>query len=145
VTGILDRAEIDELILAIEAMPATEDPATRPIVLTTTTKRGTTRRHASAPEAAKLLAVSGRNITRDALPDRIAIRLDPGPADAPGARPWPFSRNDPATFVEAAAILPVDAGDRVTRRERLAALAPGAHVTFEGKTYRVAILDLLPP
>jgi hypothetical protein len=138
VSALLDRAQLDDLLRAVAALP--DRPDAGPFVLTASLRSGVVRRSASAADAATSLSAGGRNLRTAARPDRVLLRTIASTRPPEGAPPWPL-RRPPGSYFEATAL---DADpDRWT--SLLEQLRPGAAFSFEGAAFEVADVDLLPP
>jgi hypothetical protein len=141
VTGLLDRAKVDEILRSIAAPPP---EAAGPDFSVTASPKGEPSSPAklwSRKGAAFILELTGRSQNGGAVPER--ARLVTAPVDAdPDAAPWPFELNPAEKFEKGGLLTPES--DRARHRAGLLALAPGARFASKGRTWRVVEIDLIP-
>ena len=139
VTGMLDRAAVDELARAVMGKaPATGgDAYSTHVSLASGKVSGGVDREA----ARKLLEISGKSVNKSAAPDSVQLRT--APADGEATEPWPFPRAAPDGFTTARRLS--SDSDRARFRESLLRLLErNAKFSHAGKVWTVEELDLIP-
>lgn len=138
VTALLDRAEVDDLLRFVVALPATTE--SRTLTATATLRSGAVARAATPEQLARVLSATGRGVRRNAAPEALRLRVRTSTRPAKDLPQWPL-REDPATFFEDAK----PTADRARFAALVAALRPGAAFAFEDDAFEVVALDVLPP
>jgi hypothetical protein len=141
VTGILDRAAVDDLARFVTGqMPEADrgDTYATLVFLSAGQKSGGGLNRAGAR---RFLELTGKSINRSAAPESIQLKV--GPADGDATEPWPFPRATPEGFAQMKRLSPDS--DRSRYREAvLRLLDPAARFSHAGKVWKVEDLDLIP-
>jgi hypothetical protein len=141
VTGIIDRATVDELARAVTGGLAEAD---RGDAYDARVALGAGQPSGSGLNrngARRLLELSGKSLNKSAAPEW--VQLETAPAEVEATEPWPFPRAVPETFAPGKRL---ESGpDRAKFRESLLRLLdPKAVFSHAGKAWKVAALDLIP-
>jgi hypothetical protein len=129
VTGILDRARVDELIRAAAAaavgssfgLRTAGDRAPRPV--------------ADGAAIHELRTIAGKQMNKSAAPEKTFLRMATTTETAD--TPWPFARQKPESFAAGAILIPES--DRMKFREGvLKLLTKDARFSHQDKTWQVA-------
>jgi hypothetical protein len=139
VSGTLDRARVDELIRAAEALP--KQPKGTAGAYGVGIKGAPPAAVADAPLIKELTALAGKQMNKSDAPVAVGLRLVKTTGE--GAVPWPFADQKPSKFSNETGASLTRTGDHGRFREGLLKLAvKGARFSFQGEIWEVAELDL---
>jgi hypothetical protein len=143
VSGILDRAQVDELFRAVldgAEMDAERGSEFSITAITAAGKPGRAR-DLNRAGARKFLELAGKSMNRSASPEQVWLKVET--VDEQATTPWPFQRAAPESFARGGLLKPE--ADKVRFREGVLRLVdPSSRFSSKDKTWRVSELNLLP-
>jgi hypothetical protein len=141
VTGILDRATVDDLARSVMGKMSGADAADSYSTIVFLTSGKISGGGLDRAGARPFVELVGKSMNRTAAPDFVQLKV--APADGEATEPWPFPRAAPEGFAQMKRLSPDS--DRSRFREGvLRLLDPAARFSHAGKVWRVEDLDLIP-